>query len=77
MTTELINACQKKSKLNQISRRYKNTVARIKYKLFAKQLKIILLNAEAKYHAQDFCKFKSNVRQTWRNINDLLKNEHQ
>ena len=73
MTSELINACKKKSKLYKIYRRYKNTVARTKYKLFAKQLKIILLNAEAKFHAEEFCKSKNNVRQTWRNINNLLK----
>ena len=76
MTIELINACEQKSKLLKISRRFKNTVARTKYKMFSKKLKLMLLNAENKYHAEKFRKSKNSIRQTWKNINDLMKKKN-
>jgi hypothetical protein len=72
MTPDLLKACRIKSKLLKTYKRFKNTVAKTKYKNYAKKLKLDIRNAEKTYYSRNFHNHCS-VKDLWKNINQLIK----
>ena len=71
MTPQLIRSCRIKSKLYKLYTRFKTTVAKIKYKTYARELKKSLRIAEINYYSQLFHK-NSSIKDIWTNINSLI-----
>ena len=73
MTEALIKSCKFKSKLLKIHRKYRNKVTHTKYKLYSKQLKYSLKEAERKYYADKFKNHISTNKLLRKDLNCLLK----
>jgi hypothetical protein len=73
MTEALIKSCKFKSKLLKIHRKYRNKITHSKYKLYSKQLKYSLKEAERKYYADKFKNHISTNKLLWKDLNCLLK----
>ena len=72
MTTGLVRSCIKKEKLYKCQIRNPTEKNVIAYKNFRNRLNKLIRIAEKSYYAEKFEAYKSNSKQTWQTIRQIL-----
>ena len=72
MTRGLINACKKKNSLYRIYLKVRTFQSNQTYKCYKNKLTKILKYAEKQYYGKLFEACKSNIKVTWKNLNNIL-----
>ena len=73
MTKSLVNACRKKNNLYKIFLKNRCVKTETRYKRYKNKLTTILRFCEKQYCTQVLDKYRDNVRQTWKVLNDVIK----
>ena len=71
ITASLVNRIKIKDNLNKLS--INGRIDRIVYTRFRNKVTSLIRQAKAKYFDQEFAKCRSNIRKTWKIINDTIR----
>lgn len=72
MTTGLVKSCLHKEKLYKITIKYPTDENMANYKIFRNKLTKIINVAQKDYYASKFTLYKSDMKQTWKTIKNIL-----
>src|SRR2546425_1266089 len=72
ITFSLLKSCRKKSRLLKIYKKIGSTAARKNYITYENTLKQILRSEDKNYYDSQFSAVSSDIRKTWKLINQLI-----
>lgn len=77
ITKGLKNACKKKRNLYKNFLKYRTLVAERKYKIYKNKLTSVFRYCEKEYYSSLLQKCQSNIKETWKILNEVIKRKHQ